>query len=169
MWASTNSYLLAFIVLFSLRYVRTLVNGLVFFNIRNVGLRHLPVASPGDATVILASLLSHDITACLQSILATGPHEVLLVVPVSKLLSAQTLLKHAALPRVRVLTTLAAHKRQQMVAGLQQVRTSISVFVDDDVFWHPYYLRVLLSGLDDPRVGAAGTNQRVVRAPRPSI
>lgn len=43
-----------------------------------------------------------------------------------------------------------------MIQGLKEVRTSITVFADDDVFWPTTFLAYLLAAFEDPKVGAAG-------------
>lgn len=43
-----------------------------------------------------------------------------------------------------------------MIQGLKEVRTAITVFADDDVFYPETFLTYLLAAFEDPKIGAAG-------------
>lgn len=65
---------------------------------------------------------------------------------------------------VKVLGVDRLHKRIQMMRALEEVKTDITIFADDDVFWPPNYLDYMLAIFEDPEVGAGGTRQRVRRS-----
>lgn len=52
--------------------------------------------------------------------------------------------------KVRILGAKKANKRLQMIQGLKEVRTPITVFADDDVFWPTTFLVYLLAAFEDP-------------------
>lgn len=58
--------------------------------------------------------------------------------------------------KIRILGAKKANKRLQMIQGLKEVRTAITIFADDDVFWPTTFLVYLLAAFEDPKVGAAG-------------
>ncbi|ROW15011.1 hypothetical protein VPNG_03483 [Cytospora leucostoma] len=61
---------------------------------------------------------------------------------------------------IRVLTIPRASKRQQLACGIQAAKGSILVLVDDDVFWPPTLLPLVLACFECPRIGGVGTRQR---------
>ncbi|KAL8669444.1 MAG: hypothetical protein Q9168_005961 [Polycauliona sp. 1 TL-2023] len=55
-----------------------------------------------------------------------------------------------------------------MIKGLKHVRTAITVFADDDVFWAPTLLASFLGPFENARVGAVGGLQTLERKPQPN-
>lgn len=66
---------------------------------------------------------------------------------------------------VTVLALPTAGKRKQIARGLEHSKGSITVLVDDDVFWQPLLLRYLLACFEDKEVGGVGTRQRAYLKP----
>ncbi|OQO02021.1 hypothetical protein B0A48_12494 [Cryoendolithus antarcticus] len=71
--------------------------------------------------------------------------------------------------KLRVLNIREANKRRQMCRAIPEVRTRITVFVDDDVIWPPKVLQWMLAPFEDAKMGGVGTSQRLRRSPNVSI
>ena len=108
-----------------------------------------------------------EFVGALASWLANDPLEIIIVtiddqVPFLNALIDQSL-KDTEYCRanVSVLAVPSAGKRKQMAHGLERARGSITILVDDDVFWQPLLLRYILACFEDKAVGGVGTRQRV--------
>ncbi|KAJ3548500.1 hypothetical protein NM208_g970 [Fusarium decemcellulare] len=161
---SSSVWRAIFLFVFIVRYLRTIVHAWVFyFRIKS----STPIAKPSytslDATVVLPTILDTDITTTLRSIVKNDPYQIILVVHEDDLAKAEKIRTNVGFPRLVVLTVPQLGRRLQMVAGIIKVQTSITIFCDDDVLWHPKLLSYLLTPLEDARVGATGTNQRALR------
>lgn len=123
-----------------------------------------------DVTVIIPSLEGdgQELFETIQSILATEPHEIILVTVDANLERARTMIKNMGTPKIRVLAVPHPNKRRQMVRAIPEVRTSITVFADDDVTWPSTLLPWILAPFEDERYGGVGTNQRLRRADGPT-
>ncbi|KAJ8328042.1 hypothetical protein O5D80_003424 [Batrachochytrium dendrobatidis] len=100
----------------------------------------------------------------LKSWLLNRPAEVIFIT-IPKALAALEALAHEVDPEgrhVRVITVKKGNKRNQMVAGINQVRTEIIVFCDDDVVWPETMLDYLLAPFEDRQMGGVGTSQTVI-------
>lgn len=158
-----NVYGWLFLGIFFLRYFRLVVNAISFWTLSTVQLPLKPTFTADDVTVVVPSIVSSDILECLQSILRCQPAKILLVVPRLEVRRVLAIISKENLKGVHVLDVAILGKRKQMVRGISEVDTAITVFADDDVIWSPSYLAYLLTAFDDEEVGAAGTNQRVLR------
>lgn len=69
--------------------------------------------------------------------------------------------------RIRVITVPKANKRLQMAAGIQETRTDLIVFADDDALWPKTLLASVLACFEDQSIGGVGTSQ-VVKPCNPS-
>ncbi|KAL8991587.1 MAG: hypothetical protein Q9169_007831 [Polycauliona sp. 2 TL-2023] len=56
-----------------------------------------------------------------------------------------------------------------MIKGLKHVRTAITIFADDDVFWAPSLLASFLAPFENIRVGAVGGLQTLERKSQPNL
>ncbi|KAI9706379.1 MAG: hypothetical protein M1836_003384 [Candelina mexicana] len=124
---------------------------------------------PSDATVIIPTVseLGIEFLTCLRLCLQTEPLEILVVTTNSRAPSIVDLLRQHYLPTsIRVLGVPRANKRLQLLRGLEEVKSEVTVFADDDVFWPQNFLINLLAAFEDPTVGSAGSCQRVRRATR---
>jgi len=163
-------YAIAFITLFAVRYLRAFVHIIVFyFLLRSPKLPTDPVYRSSDVTVVVPSVLDSDIFETLESIARNKPHQILLVVTEDNVAVANELQRCLEYKGLVIVPVSQLGKRVQMVAGIKQVQTPVTVFSDDDVVCPPNYFSYLLAPFNDPRVGAAGTKQRVKRDPRPSV
>ncbi|KAI4114629.1 MAG: hypothetical protein LQ338_007977, partial [Usnochroma carphineum] len=68
-----------------------------------------------------------------------------------------------------ILKAPKANKRLQMIQGIEHVKTSITVFTDDDVFWPKPFLLYLLAPFEDPSVGAVGPTITLERPEKPNV
>ncbi|KAL8768287.1 MAG: hypothetical protein Q9209_005426 [Squamulea sp. 1 TL-2023] len=71
--------------------------------------------------------------------------------------------------QIQILGTRIVNKRLQMIKGLKRVRTSITFFADDDVFWAPTLLNYFLAPFENAYVGAVGGLQTLERKPNPNL
>ncbi|GAB0134624.1 hypothetical protein EsDP_00002989 [Epichloe bromicola] len=168
-WYSSGDGIL-FLILFAIRYLRTVVHAWVFFfRIKPAHLVPEPLFTPADVTVLLPTILDIDITETLQSIIENKPHQIILLVHENDAAKAQKIKEAVGSKRIVIVTVPKLGRRLQQIAGIKKTQTSISVFCDDDVRWHPKYLAHLLAPFEDARVGAAGTNQRSIRNRRTTV
>ena len=111
----------------------------------------------GDVTVVISTLADKDdFRRCLATISACCPATIIVVAPCNKVFHVRRICSELDLHHVQVLGTSKANKRLQMIQGLKKVRTAITVFADDDVFWAPTLLAQLLAPFENAKVGAVG-------------
>jgi len=91
------------------------------------------------------------------------------MVTIEPYLERTTKLVESVSKKVRVLSVDKANKRMQMCRAIPQVRTAITVFVDDDVVWPVKTLFWMLAPFEDAKVGGVGTNQALVRPKQQSM
>lgn len=97
-----------------------------------------------------------EFSECVQSIHACNPAAITVVTPEKNVDQVLNVLGKLALPNISVLGAKMANKRLQMVQGLKESKTAITIFADDDVFWGTSFITYLLAPFEDPKVGAAG-------------
>ena len=115
-----------------------------------------------DVTIIVPSLEpGDDLLTAITTWLRCEPNQILIVVPESIIEFASLLISKLQDKRVKVISSKAAWKRAQMVEGLRCVSTELVVFADDDTWWKPKTLDLLIAPFEDPKVGGAGTLQSV--------
>jgi N-acetylglucosaminyltransferase len=99
----------------------------------------------------------------LQSWLASEPDEILLVIDHSELkLIAQARVWEAAHSSVRVIVVVPPGKRHALRVGIEQASHDVVVLTDSDTIWDEGFLRTLLKGFADERVGGVGCRQNVL-------
>ncbi len=148
------------------RYLRLVVSLFAFYSLRPIRIPESPRFFAKDVTVIIPSLEGDgpELFDTVQSILATEPHEIILVTIDAQLARAQSMIKRMGTSRVRVLSIPHPNKRWQMVRAIPDVQTEITIFADDDVTWSSTLLPWILAPFEDERYGGVGTNQRLRRA-----
>ncbi|KAL8747526.1 MAG: hypothetical protein Q9190_000614 [Brigantiaea leucoxantha] len=153
------------------RYLRLVVNLFAFCRHRPVPLPEAPLLTCQDVTVVIPSLQGDggELWDTIQSILATEPHEIILVTVEAHELRARMMVKSMGTSKVRICSVAQANKRRQMVCAIPEVRTEITIFADDDVTWPKTLLPWMLAPLEDERYGGVGTNQRLRRAECPNL
>ncbi|ORY19078.1 hypothetical protein BCR34DRAFT_452916, partial [Clohesyomyces aquaticus] len=62
---------------------------------------------------------------------------------------------------IEVLSIPLLNKRRQVSRAIPEVRTSITILVDNDVVWPHTFLRYVLAPFEFPNVSAVRTQQRV--------
>ena len=68
-----------------------------------------------------------------------------------------------AVGRLAVLDNRVGFKRSQMLLGVQETNTEITVFCDDHVFWPEGFLESILAPFEDEEMGGVGMHKRVKR------
>lgn len=106
----------------------------------------------------------------MKTIYALEPAEILLVVPElgEKPVAAMVERLHCS-KRIRVLVTGQANKRRQLCRAIPEVKTPITLLLDDDVWLPLKFMKWTLAPFEDRRVGGVGTNQTVRRLDRWNI
>ena len=99
---------------------------------------------------------SEDFRRCLLTVAACNPASIIVVTPRERVDFVRMTCNELGVPHVQILGASRANKRLQMIQGLKEVRTSITFFADDDVFWAPTFLPYNLAPFEDPNVGAVG-------------
>ncbi|KAL8710108.1 MAG: hypothetical protein Q9220_005191 [cf. Caloplaca sp. 1 TL-2023] len=138
---------------------------------RPIPLPENPRLTSHDVTVVIPSLQGDggELWDTIRSILATEPHEIILVTVEAQEDRAKKVIKDWNLSRVRVCSVAQPNKRRQMVRAIPEVGTEITIFADDDVTWPSTILPWMLAPLEDDRYGGVGTNQRLRRAECPNF
>ncbi|KAL3895816.1 MAG: hypothetical protein SGCHY_004471, partial [Lobulomycetales sp.] len=121
--------------------------------------------SSRHATIVIPTIDSgEEIKAAIKSWLKSDPFVVIFVtIP-----SAEEALWRLAREvdpegrKVRVITVKHPNKRNQMVAGVNQVKTPITIFADDDVIWPSNMVPWLVAPFSDDQMGGVGTSQRAL-------
>ena len=124
-----------------------------------------PTITPEDVTVIVPTVccFGQEFIDCIDSILINQPARIIIsVVGHEKKIQAIRVCEKID-PRIEVVSTPDANKRTQLLKAVQGVRTPITVYADDHVFWPPTFLRSALAPFEDPIVGLVGTSKRVWR------
>ena len=161
-----------FVFLFVFRYLRLIVHLFSFWVLyRPAPIPDSPNYTRDDCTVIIPTVepQNHDFKECLESVIRNQPHSVL-IVTVGASLEAQTTKIVApymsANPNINfmVTSTQEANKRRQVGHAIPHVTTSLTILVDDHVFWpSTNFLPTICAPFEDEKVGAVGTNKRVRR------
>jgi cellulose synthase/poly-beta-1,6-N-acetylglucosamine synthase-like glycosyltransferase len=115
-----------------------------------------------DVTIIVPTLEpGDDLVAAIKTWLHCGPKQILIAVPEIVLGSTKLSIVPLQDERLKIIVAKAASKRIQMVEGLRHVSTELVVFADDDTWWKPGTLDLLIAPFANSAVGGAGTLQRV--------
>jgi len=143
------------------------VNAVVYWRMSPIPIPQNSSLFPTDVTVVVPTNASNllELVASLRSILACEPARVILVTAEGLVEKVKRIFKEHDVNTniVEVISIKKLNKRSQMVAALKIIRTTVTVFADDDVIWPSQYLTYLLAPFEDTKVGAVGTRQRVRR------
>ncbi|KAI1299769.1 polysaccharide synthase [Xylaria venustula] len=136
-------YQISFITLWFYRYVRLIVNCASSWTFKSVPPPDNPIYTSNDVTILIPTICREDqyddFKLCLQSVLATKPHGVLVSTVKSDLLRI-TELAHNIDSRIQVMAASFANKRQQIYEAVPRIKTKITILADDDVVWPPTLL-----------------------------
>ncbi|KAL8666804.1 MAG: hypothetical protein Q9168_007399 [Polycauliona sp. 1 TL-2023] len=149
-------YAALFITLWLWRYLRLLVHLVSARSLKPIPPAAVPKYTAKNVTVVLPTFGNDnpDFRRCLRSIAACFPRAVLIVTPSPD--TVQSICQELDLDHFEVLAAPKANKRLQMIQGVDHVKTAITVFADDDVFWPETFLTYLLAPFEDHAVGAVG-------------
>ena len=138
---------------------------------RPIPLPENPRLTSQNVTVVIPSLQGDGGELCetIRSILATEPHEIILVTVEAQEMRARKMAKESNFSKVRICSVSQPNKRRQMVRAIPEIQTEITIFADDDVTWPSTILPWMLAPLEDEQYGGVGTNQRLRRAERPNL
>ncbi|KAJ3131701.1 hypothetical protein HK100_006095 [Physocladia obscura] len=122
-----------------------------------------PELFPEKDVTIIVPTIDHgkEIEMALMTWLACQPAKII-IVTVEASRQPLELIARRCDPQsqvVRVITVPKANKRLQMIAGINETKTNIIVFCDDDVLWPSTLLTWILAPFENPRVGGVGTSQ----------
>jgi hypothetical protein len=117
------------------------------------------------ATILVPTIDSgEEIKAAIKSWLKSDPYEIIFITtPIAE--EALWNLARTVDPegkKVRVITVKHPNKRNQMTAGVNQVKTPITIFADDDVIWPSNMVNWLCAPFSDDQMGGVGSSQRVL-------
>ncbi|WP_219416660.1 glycosyltransferase [Pseudonocardia nigra] len=107
------------------------------------------------------------IERCLDTWLAQGPTEVIIVLDVEDIEARDRLIARRD-RRLHVMMFAHEGKRSALGVGIRAARHEILVLTDSDTAWEPGLLDAVQMPFVDPKVGAVGTRQNV-HEPRSSI
>lgn len=166
-----NGALLTFFAFSVFRYLRLIVSIVSYATFKPRPIPEKPRNRPENATVVIPTTFADPgaLVQCLRNILDCGPAAVIIVTANANVELIKTCCSLNSFRGVQVFGVVKLNKRFQMLKALRQVHTEITVLADDDVFWPRRYLSYLLAAFENPKVGAAGTRQRVRRNSSPSI
>ena len=156
---------------FTLRYLRTVVSIFAYLLFKPYPIAEHPQYTSEDVTVIVPTTFKTpvELLQCFQSINECSPTHIFVVTADGNVRLVRELCALNSIKNVSVLGVAKLNKRNQMLMAVDQVKTEIIVFADDDVFWPENFLNHLLAIFEDPYVGAGGARQRVRRNPSPNI
>ncbi|MCJ1309641.1 hypothetical protein MMC25_003301 [Agyrium rufum] len=162
---------IVFILSFAYRFLRLIVNRIAVSKFRPIPIPKSPSLNSKDVTVVIPTLDGdgNELRRTLRSVLASGPQEIMLVTVEANTEKARIMLKELGMSIVRVLSVPHPNKRIQMAKAIPEIRTEITIFADDDVSWPTTLLPWMLSPFEDSTYGGVGTNQRVIRAAKPTF
>ncbi|KAI0452380.1 glycosyltransferase family 2 protein [Xylaria acuta] len=169
--SSAKFWWFAFWILWVHRYLRLIVHTVSHWAYKSKPIPEKPIFTADDVTVIIPTIHNafEELRPSLESILACGPAELILVTTVDKHAGleklGESLKRSTSTQSVRVLFTPIANKRLQVCEALPKVNTAITVMADDDVTWPSTLLPWILAPFEDPKMGGVGTCQRVRREP----
>ncbi|EER25799.1 glycosyl transferase, group 2 family protein [Coccidioides posadasii C735 delta SOWgp] len=131
-----------------------------------------PTLTSQDATIIIPSLqgCGEELRETIRTILVNEPYQIFLVTIDANRANAQKMLDTmpASKTRIQLLSIPKPNKRRQMVRAIPEVRTEITIFVDDDVTWPRTELKWMLAVFEkDPIYGGVATCQRLRRVNAP--
>lgn len=156
------------------RYTRLVVNLVAFYTFKPIPIPEDPQLTAQDVTVIVPSLegCGEELVETIRTILDNRPFELLLVTIDANRKKAEAMLASmpASVSRIRLFTVTHPNKRRQMTRAIPEVRTSITIFADDDVSWPSTALPWILAPFEkDERYGGVVTCQRLRRAVHPTF
>ncbi|KAI1935738.1 hypothetical protein LOZ57_006876 [Ophidiomyces ophidiicola] len=127
-----------------------------------------PALTSKDVTVIVPShKLPRHLGSTLQSVVDNRPRQLILATTEENKAAAERIAKQytRAQTELQVVAVKRASKRRQLIEGIKNVTTAVTVLADDDVIWGPSLLRWILAPFSRERIGGVATCQRLIREP----
>ncbi|TPX50928.1 hypothetical protein SeLEV6574_g00615 [Synchytrium endobioticum] len=118
-----------------------------------------------DVTILVPTIDSgEEIKKAVRTWLTCDPYEIIFITIPSAKPALEELAREcdSTGKRIRVITVAKGNKRNQMIAGINQVKTEITVFCDDDVLWPKTMMDYMLAPFEDKQMGGVGTSQTVL-------
>ncbi|KAJ3378278.1 hypothetical protein HDU92_007546 [Lobulomyces angularis] len=118
-----------------------------------------------DVTILIPTIdAGEEIKLAIKTWLKSDPYEVIFITS-KETKPALLELARSVDPSgniVKVITVEKPNKRKQMVAGINEVKTQLIIFADDDVLWPSKMGEWIIAPFEDPRIGGVGTSQTVL-------
>ncbi|KAJ3101590.1 hypothetical protein HDU97_001269 [Phlyctochytrium planicorne] len=166
MFYLTKDYLPIFIPLGFIgiyRWFWYIVKLMAFCLYKPIKPRRRPRFNPSrDVTILVPTIDSgEEIKAAIRTWLANKPFEIIFITTEKARADLEKLAEEVNPDRdiVRVITISKPNKRNQMTAGINHVKTELTVFCDDDVLWPDTMLKYMLAPFEDRAMGGVGTSQ----------
>jgi cellulose synthase/poly-beta-1,6-N-acetylglucosamine synthase-like glycosyltransferase len=136
-----------------------------FWVLRKVlSLRYRPTINDFRTTVSVVVPSFHEdpdvLCACLETWLAQGPDEVIVVLDKADTEARDRLITRDD-PRIHVMMFAHRGKRSALGVGIRAARYEVLVLTDSDTRWQPGLLAAVQMPFADPTVGGVGTRQNV--------
>ncbi|KAI9206705.1 polysaccharide synthase [Polychytrium aggregatum] len=118
-----------------------------------------------DVTILVPTIDSGvEIKTAVRSWLQSKPNKIIFITTPKAKAGLEELANSCNSSRdvIDVITVPRPNKRNQMVAGINRVKTELIVFSDDDAIWPDSMLEWALAPFEDKQVGGVGTSQTVL-------
>lgn len=165
-----------FLFLFVFRYLRFVVHFVTgCFLYKPAPQKEKPRYTNRDVAVIIPTVAPYtkEFIRCCETVLVNRPLYVVICGVgekmkdyVSDVISAHKFRERFPETEIKIVHTKKPNKRQQVARSSLEVdpaKAAICINVDDHVYWKPTFLSHLVPAFEDPAVGFAGTNKRVIR------
>ncbi|KKA31075.1 hypothetical protein TD95_004595 [Thielaviopsis punctulata] len=161
-----------FVFVFVFKYARALVQQVGYLASKPSPLPLNPHYLPSDVTVIVPTIdpSNEDFRECMDTTLASGPGEMILVTVGQECLAtlSNTMKEYRQKypqTKIRVCATSIANKRKQVCSVLSSIDTRLTLLLDDHVFWpSTNFLPAVIAPFEDPEIGGVATIKKVRRS-----
>lgn len=112
-----------------------------------------------DVTILVPTIdCGGGFKDAVKSWLLSDPFEIIIITTTATKASMEEMIEDLQdeKNRIRVIAVKKANKRCQMVKGVNECKTAISVFADDDVIWPAEMLKWMLAPFEDKQMGGVG-------------
>ncbi|ORY14153.1 polysaccharide synthase Cps1p [Clohesyomyces aquaticus] len=162
-----------FVVVFIFRYARLWINLIAYYSHSPIQPADEPTLTSQDVTIIIPTVAEDmdQLKETVETAYRQEPCELILVTPDSKLKRLYQMVEELGYSskRISVLSVSQANKRRQLSRAIPEVRTRITLLLDDDVWLPEKFCKWALAPFEDPQVGGVGTNQVLRRKDRSNI
>jgi hypothetical protein len=164
---SENAYFFVFLLLATFKSTKIIIHTISYYlYTRPAAPPHNPTITPFDVTVIVPTCgpFEEEFQSCVRSILGNEPAQIIVSTcghsqNIEAIRVCETIDR-----RIKVISKVPEPcKRSQLIAAVEMVKTPITIYADDHVFWPRTFLRSALAPFEDPIVGLVGTSKRVIR------